>query len=215
MAAIEKPNGPDLQKLDKEHHLHPFTDHKELHAKKSRIITSADGVYIYDADGNKILDGMSGLWCVNTGYGRTELIDAAADRPGLHTVRLHTRVPVVLPERITAGLCRLLAATHLKVVVVIHANHPNELDADVDVALARLAAHGVTLLNAPGTVDADYRGEVCAILHNAGATPFVVEPGARIAQLVVAALTPVVLEESLELSASARGTGGFGSTGLR
>jgi putrescine aminotransferase len=80
MAAIEKPNGPDLQKLDKEHHLHPFTDHKELHAKKSRIITSADGVYIYDADGNKILDGMSGLWCVNTGYGRTELIDAAADQ---------------------------------------------------------------------------------------------------------------------------------------
>ena len=80
MAAIEKPNGPDLQELDKEHHLHPFTDHKELHAKKSRIITSADGVYIYDADGNKILDGMSGLWCVNAGYGRTELIDAAADQ---------------------------------------------------------------------------------------------------------------------------------------
>jgi len=78
MAAIEKPTGPDLQELDREHHLHPFTDHKELHEKKSRIITSADGVYIFDSDGNKILDGMSGLWCVNAGYGRDEIVDAAA-----------------------------------------------------------------------------------------------------------------------------------------
>jgi len=78
MAAIEKPTGSDLQELDREHHLHPFTDHKELHEKKSRIITSADGVYIFDSDGNKILDGMSGLWCVNAGYGRDEIVDAAA-----------------------------------------------------------------------------------------------------------------------------------------
>jgi putrescine aminotransferase len=78
MAAIEKLSGPDLQQLDSEHYLHPFTDHKELHKKKARIITRAEGVYIYDADGNKILDGMSGLWCVNAGYGRDELIEAAA-----------------------------------------------------------------------------------------------------------------------------------------
>ena len=78
MAALEKPTGSDLQELDKDHHLHPFTDHKQLHEKKSRIITHADGVYIFDADGNKILDGMSGLWCVNSGYGRDELVDAAA-----------------------------------------------------------------------------------------------------------------------------------------
>ena len=56
MAAVEKPSGTDLQALDKEHHLHPFTDHKELHKKKSRIITRAEGVYIYDADGNKIAE---------------------------------------------------------------------------------------------------------------------------------------------------------------
>ncbi|MDH3350854.1 MAG: aspartate aminotransferase family protein, partial [Gammaproteobacteria bacterium] len=80
MAAIENRSGSDLQKLDKDHHLHPFTDHKELHKIKSRIITHADGVYIYDADGNKILDGMSGLWCVNAGYGRDELVDAAAEQ---------------------------------------------------------------------------------------------------------------------------------------
>jgi len=77
MVAIEEMSGPELQELDKEHHLHPFTDHKELHEKKSRIITRADGVYIYDADGNKYLDGMSGLWCVNAGYGRDDLVDAA------------------------------------------------------------------------------------------------------------------------------------------
>lgn len=78
MAAIEKRSGRDWQELDKEHHLHPFTDHKDLHKKRSRIITRADGVYIYDSDGNKILDGMSGLWCVNSGYGRDEIVDAAA-----------------------------------------------------------------------------------------------------------------------------------------
>jgi len=80
MAAFEKRSGSDWQELDKEHYLHPFTDHKDLHEKKSRIITRADGSYIYDADGTKILDGMSGLWCVNAGYGRNELVDAAADQ---------------------------------------------------------------------------------------------------------------------------------------
>jgi putrescine---pyruvate transaminase len=76
MAALEKRTGPDLQELDRKHHLHPFTDHKALHEKRSRIITHAEGVYIFDAEGNRILDGMSGLWCVNAGYGRDELIDA-------------------------------------------------------------------------------------------------------------------------------------------
>lgn len=76
MAAVEKRSRAEWQDLDRDHYLHPFTDHKDLGKKKSRIITRADGVYIYDADGNKILDGMSGLWCVNTGYGRDELVDA-------------------------------------------------------------------------------------------------------------------------------------------
>ncbi|MEE8427467.1 MAG: aspartate aminotransferase family protein [Woeseiaceae bacterium] len=80
MAVIEKRSRHDWQELDKEHHLHPFTDHKELHKKRSRIITRADGVYIYDVDGNRFLDGMSGLWCVNAGYGRDELVDAATQQ---------------------------------------------------------------------------------------------------------------------------------------
>jgi putrescine aminotransferase len=80
MAAIEKRSREDWQELDKEHHLHPFTDHKDLHQRRSRIITRAEGVYIYDADGSKILDGMSGLWCVNAGYGRDEIVEAAAEQ---------------------------------------------------------------------------------------------------------------------------------------
>ncbi len=80
MAAIEKRSRKDWQELDKDHHLHPFTDHKDLHRKRSRIITRAEGVYIYDADGSRILDGMSGLWCVNAGYGRQEIIDAATEQ---------------------------------------------------------------------------------------------------------------------------------------
>jgi len=69
--------GSEWQDLDSRHYLHPFTDHKELMEKKSRIIERADGAYIYDIDGNRILDGMSGLWCVNAGYGREELVEAA------------------------------------------------------------------------------------------------------------------------------------------
>ena len=67
----------DWQALDRSHYLHPFTDHKALAASGSRIVTRAKGVYIYDADGNEILDAMSGLWCVNAGYGREELVAAA------------------------------------------------------------------------------------------------------------------------------------------
>ena len=80
MAVVENRSRSEWEDLDRDHYLHPFTDHKELGTKKSRIITRADGVYIYDADDNQILDGMSGLWCVNAGYGRDELVDAAANQ---------------------------------------------------------------------------------------------------------------------------------------
>ncbi|TIV44730.1 MAG: aminotransferase class III-fold pyridoxal phosphate-dependent enzyme [Mesorhizobium sp.] len=66
-----------LQQIDAAHHLHPFTDHKELREAGSRIVTHANGPFIYDADGTEILDGMAGLWCVNVGYGRDELAEAA------------------------------------------------------------------------------------------------------------------------------------------
>ena len=67
----------EWQQLDASHHLHPFTDFQALNKKGSRIITKAEGVYLEDSDGRRILDGMAGLWCVNLGYGRQELVDAA------------------------------------------------------------------------------------------------------------------------------------------
>jgi putrescine aminotransferase len=68
------------QELDRLHHLHPFTDSKALHRKGSRIITRADGVYLWDSEDRKILDGMAGLWCVNVGYGREELARVAYEQ---------------------------------------------------------------------------------------------------------------------------------------
>ena len=65
-----------LQDLDTKHYLHPFTDHKKLAEEKSRIITRADGIYLWDSDGNRYLDAMAGLWCVNVGYGREEIAEA-------------------------------------------------------------------------------------------------------------------------------------------
>ena len=71
-------NTPDLKRRDSAHYMHPFTDTKQLAENGARIITRGEGVYIWDSDGNKILDGMSGLWCVNVGYGRQSIVDAAA-----------------------------------------------------------------------------------------------------------------------------------------
>ena len=67
----------EIQQLDSAHFIHPFTDTKSLAAKGARVVTRGDGIYVWDSEGNKILDGMSGLWCVNVGYGRKELADAA------------------------------------------------------------------------------------------------------------------------------------------
>lgn len=70
-------NTSQWQAIDAAHHLHPFTDSGALAKKGTRIISRANGIFLYDSDGNEILDGMSGLWCVNLGYGCQELIDAA------------------------------------------------------------------------------------------------------------------------------------------
>jgi putrescine---pyruvate transaminase len=67
----------EWQAADAAHFLHPFTDFRSLAQKGSRIITRADNIYLWDSDGNRILDAMSGLWCVNVGYGQRALVDAA------------------------------------------------------------------------------------------------------------------------------------------
>ena len=75
--------------------------------------------------------------------------------------------------------------------------------------------HGVTVLNAPGTIDADYRGEIQVLLINLGQEDFTVERGMRIAQLVIAPVEQAQISWAEELSATQRGAGGFGSSGLR
>ena len=65
------------QAIDGRHHLHPFSEHSALAAKGARVIVKGKGVYLWDSEGNKLLDGMAGLWCVQVGYGREELVEAA------------------------------------------------------------------------------------------------------------------------------------------
>ena len=77
MSTSPKKATRDWQSLDAQHYLHPFTDFHQLGQKGSRIITRAEGVYIYDSEDNRILDGMAGLWCVNLGYGRKDLAEVA------------------------------------------------------------------------------------------------------------------------------------------
>lgn len=70
----------DLQETDAAHHLHPFSDHESLNREKSLVIVRGDGVFLWDSDGNRILDGMAGLWCVNIGHGRREIADAVHEQ---------------------------------------------------------------------------------------------------------------------------------------
>ncbi len=94
----QKPTA-ELQRIDADHHLHPFTDTKALNAEGTRVIVRAKGIWLEDSDGNRILDGMAGLWCVNVGYGRDE-IGAAVERqmrelPYYNTFFKSTHVPAV------------------------------------------------------------------------------------------------------------------------
>ena len=94
-----------LQDIDAAHHLHPFTDHKDLRGAGSRMITRADGPFIYDSEGKQILDGMAGLWCVNVGYGRHELAEAAYEQmkelPYYNSFfRCTTPTPVLLSKKL-------------------------------------------------------------------------------------------------------------------
>lgn len=66
------------QEMDAAHHLHPFSEHAALAKQGARVITRAEGVYLYDSEGKRLIDGMAGLWCVNAGYGRKEIAEAGA-----------------------------------------------------------------------------------------------------------------------------------------
>jgi len=91
---------------------------------------------------------------------------------------------------------------------------PEGFEAQVRPRSGLAAKHGITVLNSPGTIDADYRGEVKVILINLGKVPFTVTRGTRIAQMVVAPVTMAQWQETDNLEETERGEGGFGSTGI-
>lgn len=140
-------------------------------------------------------------------------------------ITLEARAGVKLPERATQGAAGydLCAATHLSIApgkfamvpTGLRISMPPGVEAQVRPRSGLAAKHGVTVLNAPGTIDSDYRGEICVILINHGGNEFVVEPGMRIAQMIFAPVTTVELEICESLDHSERGIGGFGSTGTR
>lgn len=140
--------------------------------------------------------------------------------------RLAHAADLPLPAYATAGAAGLdlLAAVSEPVTLVPMARAliptglrlalPDGFEAQVRPRSGLALRHGVTLLNAPGTIDCDYRGELAVILVNFGAEPFAIERGARIAQLVLAPVRRLAWVESLGgLDGTIRGSGGFGSTG--
>jgi putrescine aminotransferase len=107
------------QDLDARHHIHPFTETQALNKKGVRVIVKADGIHLWDSEGNRLIDGMSGLWCVNVGYGRPELAEAAAkamtelpyynaffQTTNPHATELAAKLASLLPE----GLDRIFFA---------------------------------------------------------------------------------------------------------
>ncbi len=117
-------------------------------------------------------------------------------------LRANLEAPVVLRP-----LERTLVPTGLYIAL------PKGYEAQVRPRSGLAVKHGITVLNSPGTVDADYRGELRTVLVNLGTEPFEIVPGERIAQMVIARHEQVEWEEVDQLDETRRGTGGFGSTG--
>jgi dUTP pyrophosphatase len=116
------------------------------------------------------------------------------------------RAALVEPVRISVGERRLIP-TGLAMAI------PRGFEGQVRPRSGLALKHGITVLNTPGTIDADYRGEVSIVLINLGQEPFVVEPLSRIAQLIIAPVTQVTATWVESLDETVRGSGGYGSTG--
>ena len=133
---------------------------------------------------------------------------------------------VVLPDYATPGAAGMDIAAHLDTAVTLAPSArtaiptgfsmqlPSGYEAQIRPRSGLALKHGVTVANAPGTIDSDYRGEVAVILINLSQQDFTITPGMRIAQMVIAPVTHCRFEEKLQLDISDRGAGGFGSTGL-
>ena len=154
----------------------------------------------------------------------TVAVPADARPPVLRVARVGGRgEPLPLPGYASAGAagldlradeaCTLLPGERRLVPTGIAVELPPGHEGQVRPRSGLAARHGIGMVNAPGTIDADYRGEVGVLLVNLGQAPFEVRRGDRVAQLVVAPVTRVAVEPVESLSDSERGAGGFGSTG--
>ncbi len=137
----------------------------------------------------------------------------AADLPlpqyasaGAAGMDLYANVPVETEVTLAAGERRLIS-------IGIRIALPEGFEAQVRPRSGLAVRHGIGMVNSPGTIDADYRGTVQVLLINLGQEPFTIRRGDRVAQMVIAPVARALLVESHELAATARGEGGFGSTG--
>ena len=134
---------------------------------------------------------------------------------------------VSIPKYETLGSSGMDLAAHIKDNIIINSGEKALVSTGIFIAIPRgyevqirprsglAAKKNITVLNTPGTIDADYRGEIKVILINLGKEKFVIENGERIAQMVVCPVVQANLEEVEELSDTIRGSGGFGSTGTK
>ncbi|MBU1108832.1 MAG: dUTP diphosphatase [Candidatus Riflebacteria bacterium] len=140
-------------------------------------------------------------------------------------IQLEDQPGVSIPAQATSGsagydLCAsqqvlIKAGSYARIPTGLRLSMPAGIEGQVRPRSGLAAKHGITVLNAPGTIDSDYRGEVCVLLINHGQEDFLIEPGMRIAQLVFARITTVDFVKTDSLDESDRGEGGFGSTGTR
>jgi dUTP pyrophosphatase len=128
--------------------------------------------------------------------------------PGSAGLDLRAALPADAPERVILPGERLLVPTGIVLEI------PPGWEGQVRPRSGLALRHGVTLANAPGTIDSDYRGEVAVLLVNLGGEPFLLRRGDRIAQLLLGRAEPIEWEEADDLAGSGRGGGGFGSTGV-
>ncbi len=126
---------------------------------------------------------------------------ATGDSAGMDLTAAIDAVVIIAPGK------RTLVPTGIAIAL------PKGFEAQIRPRSGLAIKHGITLVNSPGTVDADYRGEISVIVINHGEEPFTIEPGMRIAQMVISAYQRVTWNEVDNLDSTVRGAGGFGSTG--
>jgi len=149
-----------LQQLDARYHLHPFTNHDELHAIGTHILERGDGVFLYDAKGRKLLDGLAGLWCVNVGYSCTEIVEAVTEQmrrlpyyPSFFnsttepTIRLAEKLAALAPARLKHTIFSNSGSeaneTALKLIRAYHKLRGRQ--GKTKIITREFAYHGVTL----------------------------------------------------------------------